>query len=98
MTGTVYEYCNKNEQVYLRLRGGRIAPSPERCVDPSPYDERSVITPLAGGSRTWRFDGVMDEHCSQQRVYDEVAKEFVPSVFEGKSAAVMCYGQVHVCR
>lgn len=72
--------------------GGKAAPAPGavRCIEPSVDSPNAIVTP---NGKTWTFDGVMDEFASQEGVYDTVARQFVPSVFEGKSAAVMCYGQ-----
>ena len=80
------------QQVFLRVRGGADVPPPgvERCVEPSLEHDHAVVTRTG---LTWHFDGVFDEHATQHAVYERVAREFVPSIFEGKSASIMCYGQ-----
>ena len=43
--------------------------------------------------KTFTFDSVFDETCSQMEVYNKTARQIVDSVLEGYNGTVFAYGQ-----
>ena len=55
--------------------------------------DRELVHNSRSGSHKYTFDGHFDMRCSQDAVFDEVAKDAVDSALNGFNATVFAYGQ-----
>jgi kinesin family protein 6/9 len=90
--------------VFLRVRPSKrpsgffsldMGPSGNGLVEfnlPADVD-RELVHNSRSGSHKYTFDGHFDMRCSQDAVFDEVAKEAVDSALNGFNATVFAYGQ-----
>jgi len=91
-------------KVFLRVRPSKrpsgffsldMGPSGNGLVEfnlPADVD-RELVHNSRSGSHKYTFDGHFDMRCSQDAVFDEVAKEAVDSALNGFNATVFAYGQ-----
>eukprot|EP00667_Euglena_gracilis_P002918 EG_transcript_2925 len=77
-------------RVYVRVRPKSAAERSSEALLPVGRDPRTLT--LVNG-RSWRFDGVLYEDCSQAQVYQTCVDHALEGTLTGKTTAVLCYGQ-----
>lgn len=58
-----------------------------------PHDAPRDITNNAGASHAYKFSGILDRACTQEEVFDAVAKDAVDASLAGFNSTVFAYGQ-----